>query len=80
MDITGHMVTVAEAAAALAVGETTVRYYVRRGRLRAVRVGQQRGPYLIPYDEVERHKAARAGRARPGRAPRQRPTTEPGGA
>ncbi len=79
MDMTGRMVTVAEAAAALAVDPTVVRYYVRRGRLRAVRV-PPRGPYLIPYDEVERHKAARAGRARPGRAPRRRPHTEQGGA
>ena len=59
--------TVTEAAEVLGVDPSVVRRRIRLGEMRARRVGPRL--YLIPADEVARHKAM--GKLKPGPKPRR---------
>lgn len=62
-EVQTHM-TVQEAAAYLGVNESTIRYRIQRGDMRAERIGRR--VWLIPREEVERQ---RRGKWKPGPAP-----------
>lgn len=63
--------TVAEAAAALGVNESTIRYRIGRKAMQAERIGKR--TWIIPITEVERWKDI--GKVRSGRPPQERSGT-----
>ena len=67
--------TVSEAAEALGIDPSVVRRRIRLGEMQARRVGPRL--YLIPTEEVARHKAM--GRLKPGPKPGKSGMINPGG-
>ncbi len=63
--------SVTEAAAAMGITPTALRERIKRGQVRAERIGQR--VLLVPASEVERLRGA--GRMKPGPKPRPKPDT-----